>query len=247
MGKTFEALMQAERERQERLEENHLAPPPNDLLLKEFDIPFQIVEEYHRMEYKISNMYPKRTSKVILFVSPNEGEGNSTVLTQFGITLALGGNRVLLVDTNLRCPSIHRLFDLPGEKGLTDLILKKYDLKETIKNTSLQNLRVITSGNNHTEAIPILTFSVFDSAIEKMKSEADWILFDAPPIHVSNDAIALAPKVDGVIIVIKAEKTRWEVAQNVRQRIESGKGNILGVVLNERRFYIPEWLYQRLG
>jgi Mrp family chromosome partitioning ATPase len=120
-------------------------------------------------------------------------------------------------------------------------------LEEAIKNTYLQNLQVITSGNNHSESIPALAFSVLDSIIEKMKSKADWILFDGPPIHASNDAIALAPNVDGVIIVIKAEKTRWEAAQNARQRIESGKGNIIGVVLNERRFYIPEWLYQRLG
>ena len=247
MGKTFEALMQAERERQEKLGGNHHAPPPNDLLLKEFNFPLQIVEEYHRMEYKISNMYPKRKSKAFLFVGPNEGEGNSTVLTHFGITLALGGSRVLLVDTNLRRPSIHRLFDLPVENGFVELILKKCVLEEAIKNTSLQNLQVITSGNNHSESIPALTFSVLDSIIEKMKSKADWILFDGPPIHTSNDAIVLAPKVDGVIIVIKAEKTRWEAAQNARHRIESGKGNIIGVVLNERRFYIPEWLYQRLG
>ena len=247
MGKTFEALMQAEREKQEKLGENHLAPPPNDLLLKELNIPFQIVEEYHRMEYKISNMYPKRKSKAFLFVGPNEGEGNSTVLTHFGITLALGGSRILLVDTNLRCPSIHRLFDLPGEKGLVELMQRKCILEEVIKNTSLQNLQVITSGHNPSDPIPALTFPVFDSTIEKMKSKADWILFDSPPIHASNDAIALAPKVDGVILVVKAEKTRWEVALNARQRIESGKGNIIGVVLNERRFYIPEWLYQRLG
>jgi len=80
-----------------------------------------------------------------------------------------------------------------------------------------------------------------------MKLKADWILIDTPPISISSDAIAIAAKADGVIMVIKAEKTRWEVAQNTKQRIEGGNGNIIGVVLNGRRFYIPKWLYQRLG
>jgi protein-tyrosine kinase len=70
------------------------------------------------------------------------------------------------------------------------------------------------------------------------------VLFDSAPANSYMDSIALAGKVDGVVMVLQSEKTRWEVAQFIRERLESGNGNILGVILNKRRFYIPRWLYK---
>ena len=79
-----------------------------------------------------------------------------------------------------------------------------------------------------------------------MKAEAEWVLFDSPPINSFNDSIALAHRVDAVVMVVEAEKTRWEVAQSAKQRVESGNGKILGIVLNKRRYYIPKFIYKRL-
>ena len=247
MGRTYEALMQAEKEKLEKPAAMDLDPSRIHPIPQKIGIPLRMVEEYYRMEHRISSRHPEKKSKVLVFVGPNGEEGNSTVLTHFGITMAFGGKRVLLVDMNLDRPSIHRSFNLPIEKGLVDLVLKKYSLEEIMKQTSFGNLQVITSGKNHSETSPVHPSPSLGLSLEKMRTKADWILIDAPPINASDDAIALAPMVDGVILVIKAEKTRWEVAQNARQRIESGKGKVIGVVLNERRFYIPGWLYQRLG
>jgi len=248
MGKTYEALMQADREKSKKpeagmnLESSRIHPIPQGV-----NIPLPILEEYHRMEYKISSWYPEKKSRALVFVGPSEGEGNSTVLTHFGISMAFRGESVLLVDMDWRRPSIHRFFDLPTGKGSIEWIFDQCTLEEAIQNTYLENLHVITSGTIPVGSFPTPPSLFLDYHIKNMKSKANWILIDAPPINASNDAIALAPKVDGVIMVVKAEKTRWEVAQNARQRIESGEGNILGVVLNDRRYYIPEWLYQRLG
>ena len=79
-----------------------------------------------------------------------------------------------------------------------------------------------------------------------MKAFADWIIFSCPPVNAYNDAAALAGMVDGVVLVIQAEKTRWEVAQSAKDRLEKAGANILGVVLNDRRHHIPEWIYKRL-
>ena len=79
-----------------------------------------------------------------------------------------------------------------------------------------------------------------------MKERADWVLFDSPPITHHMDSVVLAPKVDGVVMVVEAERTRWEVAENARKSIKGGNGNVLGVILNKRRYPIPEWLYTRL-
>lgn len=132
-----------------------------------------------------------------------------------------------------------------------------------IKKNRFDNLFVITSGslpsvlpsNNRGPLTvdcglynPSILFESksLDAHIEKMKKQADWVLFDSPPINSFNDSIALAHRVDGVVMVVEAEKTRWEVAQSAKQRVESGNGKILGIVLNKRRYYIPEFIYKRL-
>jgi Mrp family chromosome partitioning ATPase len=74
----------------------------------------------------------------------------------------------------------------------------------------------------------------------------DWVLFDAPPVNHFDEGLALSGMVDGVVMVIQAEKTRWEVAQSAKQRLEDSGGRILGVVLNKRKFYIPKWLYETI-
>jgi Mrp family chromosome partitioning ATPase len=77
-----------------------------------------------------------------------------------------------------------------------------------------------------------------------LKSHADWVLFDSPPIHKYSDAAILANEVDGVIMVVQAEKTKWEVTQNARDIITKGNAQILGAVLNKKQFHIPALLYK---
>ncbi len=93
--------------------------------------------------------------------------------------------------------------------------------------------------------------SIFDSPriegiFEDLKQEFDLILIDSPSGDVSTDAFALSPKVDGVILIVEAENTRWPVANDVKERIIKHGGNVLGVILNKRKYYIPEFIYKRL-
>ncbi|NOQ87098.1 MAG: capsular biosynthesis protein, partial [Deltaproteobacteria bacterium] len=119
-------------------------------------------------------------------------------------------------------------------------------LEEIVKETPISNLSVITGGIPHTSPSSIFESSSLDALIEQMKTRADWVLFDSPPINSYNDSRTLATKMDGVVMVVQAEKTRWEVAQSARQRMESDKVKILGVVLNKRQMHIPEWAYKML-
>jgi len=218
--------------------EPHFIPP------KQFPSP--LMEEFHQLKHNILRLNNREKNKTILFSGITEGEGNSTVLINFAMTLASEGDRVLLVDGNLRHPSFHNVFRLEKENGLTELSLKKATLMYVIKPTQFSNLSVITCGGDTSNPFAIIESKSLDPFIEEMRSQADWVLFDSPPINSFNDAIALASKIDGVIIVVQAEKTKWEAALHAKQRIESTNRNILGVVLNRRRLYIPEWLYRRL-
>jgi capsular exopolysaccharide synthesis family protein len=206
-----------------------------------------VVEEYRRMKHKILTFDPNNTIKTILFCSSDKGEGKSTVLLHFGQILASEGYRVILVDGNLRRPVLHRLLRAERDYGLGDFQLrgKNLNVTELMKETPLDNLWVITSGF-HPNPGAIFEEEAFESQLEQLKAHGDWVLFDSPPLNSCNDAIALAGKVDGIVMVAQAEKTRWEVVQESKARLEKSGGRILGVVLNKRRFHIPGWVYKRL-
>lgn len=206
----------------------------------------QTIEECRRMKYRILESDPKRKIKAIQFSSPRKGEGCSTVLTHFAITLASEGERVLLVDANLRSPHLHKAFKLKMENGLTDLVLGNQQLEEVIQETPYGNLRLITAGTPHSNPFMIIESALFYAHLEEMKTQVDWVLLDSPPVSSSMDPIAMAGKVDRVVIIIRSERTRWEVALDTKRKLEGGNGKILGVVLNDRRYHVPRWLYKRI-
>ena len=258
MAKTFEALKRAEEEGRKKLNEGIVRRP----LTLDRGLNSDGTEEYYRLKQNILLNNSGEKIKALLFSSSTEGEGNSTVLINFAFTLSSGGERVLLVDANLRNPSIHNVFNLERENGLTELIFERKTLGEVVKQTRFQNLCVITSGSLPRGPLTVddkpsldrgpstMDYGLFNPSIlfeskslnahiEKMKQQAEWVLFDSPPINLFNDSIAIAPRMDGVVMVVEAEKTRWEVAQSAKQRIEDGNGKILGVILNKRKFYVP--------
>ena len=206
-----------------------------------------VVEEYRRMKHKILTFDPNNSIKTILFCSSNKGEGNSTVLLHFGQILASEGYRVILVDGNLRGPVLHRLLRVERDKGLAEFYFqgKNLDVTELMKETPLDNLWLVTSGYHPNPGV-IFEEAAFETQFENLKAQGDWVLFDSPPLNSYTDALALAGKVDGVVLVAQAEKTRWEVVQESKARLEKSGGRILGVVLNKRRFHIPGWVYKRM-
>ena len=254
MAKTYEALIKAEKEDQIRPDESKVfdsKPHSKPHIPVSFKLPTYIIEEYHRMKHALLGTGPEDELKTILFFSSTEGEGTSTTLINFAITLASEGDKVLLVDANLRNPSLHDAFSVEKKGGLTELVfgnstLEDVIMEDAIKKTPVNNLFVITSGIPHTNPSSVFESSFLYTLIEQMKAQADWVLFDSPPINSYNDSSTLASKMDGVIMVVQAEKTRWEVAQNAKQRMENGKARVLGVILNKRQMHIPEWAYKML-
>lgn len=246
MAKTYEAMIKAEETAQSKKETVEPRPPQGGR--------GRTSGEYSRLKNKILSANPDAKVKSLLFSSPTGGEGASTVLTDFAVLLAGQGEKVLLVDANFRSPSLHERFHLESENGLAELLLQKSTLQQVIKETGIGNLSIITSGMadrgrstvDDEPFNPSNLSNALDPYLEKMKEEMDWVLFDAPPVNHFDEGLALSGKVDGVVMVIQAEKTRWEVALSAKQRLEDSGGRILGVVLNKRRFYIPKWLYKTI-
>ena len=242
MARTFEALKRAEEQKELRLREFYTG---SNGFGKRKLTP-QAVSQLHQLKYNLLSINSGSKIRAVLFSSCTEGEGTSTVLVDFAGTLAANGEKVLLVDANLRTPSLHSALRVGMDNGLTDLLLGRCTLSEAIRETGVPNILVIPGGTPHPNPIIVLESESLDSQIKEMKERADWVLFDSPPITHHMDSVVLAPKVDGVVMVVEAERTRWEVAENARKSIKGGNGNVLGVILNKRRYPIPEWLYTRL-
>jgi capsular exopolysaccharide synthesis family protein len=212
----------------------------------QFKIPGKILEGCNQIKHYLTRTLPDKKNKTILFCSSKEGEGTSTVLFSFAISLASEGEKVLLVDANMRRPSLHSLFGVDRANGLSDVIVKESPVDNIPKNTQIENLTLITSGIPQSNPSVLLQYEYFDSFMREVETKADWVLFDSPPVNSYNDACVIASKVDGVTMVVKAGKTRWEVANSALNQIRQCNAKFLGAVLNMRKMYIPEWLYKML-
>jgi protein-tyrosine kinase len=249
MARTYEALTRAAKDNLIALEEIKAfdaGPKARPSLVPALRVPTECVEEYHCMKQTIAGLRAERQIKTLLFCCSIEGEGSSTVLANFAMTMAAGGDTVLLIDANLRNPALHTIFNLEQKSGFTDVLLGRAAVADAIKKTTISNLSVITCGTRSSNPFSLLDSDQLPLCIEQIKNLADWVLFDAPPVMTFNDARVLAPVVDGVIMVIEAEKTRWEVVNSARQRMEQGTGKILGSVLNKRKMHLPHWAYKML-
>ena len=241
VDKTFEALTRAEEERKVRG-----GYPSDNHRPKKLTITPRTVIEHHRLKYNLLRLNPGKKMKALLFFSSTSGEGTSSVLINFAISLATDGDRVLLVDVNLWNPSLHGAFGLEQEDGLTELLLGRRTLEAVVKEAGIPNITVITCGAPHPNPFVILESGSLQTHTEAMKANADWVLLDCPASESCTVAGFLAPDMDGVVLVVEDGRARLEVVENARKSIKDRNGSVLGVVLNKRRYPIPEWLYKRL-
>ncbi|MBP1464552.1 CpsD/CapB family tyrosine-protein kinase [Candidatus Chloroploca sp. M-50] len=173
-----------------------------------------------------------RPLHTLLVTSVAPDEGKSTTLANLAVTMAQAEQRVLMVDCDLRRPSLHTLFGVPNERGLTSAVLAQDDGPLPIQPTSVPGLHVLTSGPLPPRPADLLGSRRMGALIERMRSEAEIVLFDTPPVVVVTDAATLAPRVDGVLLVLHAGQTRRDRAREARRLLEQVKANIVGVVLN---------------
>lgn len=249
MGKTFEALMKAERDHQLRREELAQFEPKVSLqpyMPLRLSISQQVSEEYQRLKHNLKTLLPEAKSRALMFVGSTHGEGTSTVVATFGTVLAVSGEEVVLVDTNLRRPALHNLFSVDKIMGVTELLLGLKSVKDVTKKTRFGSLSVITSGVPPANPAMLLNSKNVKSMIEQIKSESEWVLIDAAPLNEYNDAMVLCPEVDAAVLIIQAEETKWEVAERTKQRLDDARVSVVGAVLNRRKMHIPGWLYERL-
>ncbi len=181
--------------------------------------------------------------KTILVTSSGPGDGKSFVNSNLAIVLAQADKKVILVDADLRKPTQHRIFDLPNRMGLTNCLLNKSSVEETVQNGPYPNLSVLTSGPLPPNPAEILGSDRTKNFWISLQESYDYVLIDSPPVLAVTDAVLLADQVDGVIFVIKPGVTRSNIAVSAQDRLSRTGTRFLGVVLNKVKNNSPDYQY----
>ena len=180
-------------------------------------------------------------------VSGGAGEGKSTTIFNLATVFAQQGEKVLIVDSDLRRPSLHKLLGVSNSVGLTNLLLKQNTLEEVIQTTDLPNLHFLPSGKLPSSSLGILSSNQMKEFVRDAKERYDFVFFDSPPIMGVSDASVLASAVDMALLVIQYRKYPQAMTIRAKQMVEKVGGNLLGVVLNNINISQDSYYYYYSG
>jgi capsular exopolysaccharide synthesis family protein len=192
-------------------------------------------EAYRTLRTNIQFSSIDRPLKTLLVTSTAPDEGKSITLANIAVTMAQSEQRVLLVDCDLRRPSLHSIFGLANDHGLTSALLEQGQGELPIQATSVPGLSLLASGPLPPRPADLLGSRRMAALIDRLRASADIVLIDTSPVVAVTDAAVLAPQVDGVLLVLQAGYTRRDRAREARQILEKVKAHIIGVVLNNAR------------
>ena len=192
-----------------------------------------ISEAYRTIRTGIEFSNLDKDLKIICITSSKKDEGKTTVLSNLGVSFAKIDKKVLLIDADLRNPSISKMFDTSNTQGLMDILLGKKNIQDCVKKTKQENLYILTGGTIPPNPAEVLSSKKMSEFIESIKDEDDYIFIDSPPVGVVSDASIISAYSDGVIFVVGANEVDSNLAKIAKERLDSVKANIVGVILNK--------------
>lgn len=249
MSKTYEALKKAEAERASRRNASFSpadpvvlpsmpARQPTNINLSEIDPAIE--EEYQKLRGNLFAGPGKEGLQTVMLVSVDHGEGVTTTSIALATVLARANvGKIALIDANVRTPAFHDLFTPSGSgKGLTDLLVNGTNSHDLVQETKLPNLWVIQAGRPLRSPSHLYQGPIVD-LLDQLRKDFRYILLDCPPAKDYADSSFLAPKVDGIVLVLRAERTKIEAAVKVKRQLEWAGGHVVGAVFNGKKSYIP--------
>lgn len=188
-------------------------------------------ESYRTLRTNIQYSSFDKEYKVIMVTSSEPGEGKSTTSGNLALCLAQGEKKVILVDCDLRKPSLHKKFKISNIVGLSDVMIGKEELVTAMHRYN-NNLVILTSGKIPPNPSEMLSSKAMTTLLDKLKQNFDYIILDTPPVQAVTDSQILATKADGAILVVRAERTKKDSVQNAISLLKKVNANIIGTVLN---------------
>ena len=195
-----------------------------------------MAEQFRQVRTRLQQAANLDTVRTILITSPSPGDGKTVAACNLAEGLALNGRRILLVDANFRKPAVHAAFNLPNDQGGLAAVLKSVGNFETaVQPTDVPNLDVLVSGPKPSNPTELLESQLFHEFIDRALEEYDHVIFDSGPMLFVSETAALAPRVDGVITVVRARANSRGLLGRLRDSLKQLKADHLGVVLNAVR------------
>ncbi|MFP7171625.1 CpsD/CapB family tyrosine-protein kinase [Terribacillus halophilus] len=202
-------------------------------LITKFNPKSPISEQYRTIRTNIEFASVDQEMRSLLVTSSGPSEGKSSTTANLGVVFAQQGKRVLLIDGDLRKPTVHYTFKLDNRTGLSTVLVGEKTLEETIKETDVPNLQILTCGPIPPNPSELLGSNAMKQMLQNAQETYDVVIFDTPPVLAVTDAQILANICDGSIIVARSEQTEYEAIQKAKDLLEPANAKLLGIVLND--------------
>ena len=200
------------------------------------NLEFTATEQYKLLRTNLDFTVPEGTKcPVIGVTSSTRGEGKSTTSINLSYVLAEKGSKVLLIDGDLRIPSIAKKMELKSTPGLTDLLMGKSIQLETLKSSMMDSWYVLPSGDIPPNPSELLGSKRMEAVLETLRNEFDYIIIDLPPVNIVSDALSISSLITGLIIVIREEFTEKKELERCFRQLKLSNVNVLGCVMNEAK------------
>jgi len=219
----------------------------NNTVICDYDGESAAGTEFRRLLHNMlnSSLVPD-DSKSFLITSATTGEGKSTISANLSVTAAIYKlKKTLLVDADLRRPSLHNKFDVSRDNGLSDILGGRLKLEDSFKSTDLENLWLLTSGTASPNPTKLFDSDAIHEIVAASKFYFDLILIDCAPVIPVSDPLLLGKDVDGILMVVKAGVTPREVCKRAADLIHESGSNLIGVAMNNMKEALPYYYNYR--
>jgi capsular exopolysaccharide synthesis family protein len=212
-------------------------------------VPANFAEAFRTVRTNVLFSSAEEGGRSLVVTSTAPGEGKTLVATNVAMALAQAGQRVLLVDADMRRPRVHEVFDMSQQPGLSNLLTGNCKASESVRKSATPGLWVLSAGDNPPNPAELVGSHRFKDLLASLTAHFDWVIIDSPPVLAVTDAALAAHRASGVLFVIGSEMTSRNTAMAALEQIQSAKAKVVGAVLNrvnvERNSYYYSHYYHR--
>jgi capsular exopolysaccharide synthesis family protein len=209
-------------------------------------VPHDFGEAFRALRTALVASSGTDATRIVAITSTQPLEGKTTTAVNIALALAIGGARVLLIDADMRRPSLHKAMRLPNDRGLAELLSGKARMREVVQRCGDPNLLVIPAGHTPSNPSELLASDRMRAFLHQLTTGPfDWVIVDTPPVLAVTDAVVLAPLVHSVAFVVGAEMTRWRLAERAIETLQAGHPRSIAAILNRVDFDRNRYYYSR--
>ncbi|TMW72238.1 CpsD/CapB family tyrosine-protein kinase [Alteribacter natronophilus] len=212
-------------------------------LITQVDPKSAVSEQYRTLRTNIQFASVDKEIRKIMVSSSGPGEGKSTTIANLGVVLSQQQKRVLLIDSDLRKPTVHFTFQLPNQTGLTNVLTRQATFEEAVLETEIPYLEVLPSGPVPPNPSELIGSKSMRDLLAKVEGIYDYVILDAPPVNLVTDPQILSSQCDGVVLVVRSGKTEVDGAKKAVESLKKANAHIIGAVLNDREMEDKSYSY----